>query len=238
VKLAPLVLASALALGLAAVPPCAAQTADDHRVEVTLVVGASLLRAEDAGRSFASDEILPFASALPAGTIRALLPTSLRQRTRIGSSMLEGFQVSRRLGSRAWIETGLLVAPMHTRRREISFSCPAQVCALAGVPDLGRALSTEDRITAYHYGLGFAYELARGEVRPFLSVGLGAVTYDIPKDAQTDLAFEVGAGVRLGFSERVGARLEVADRIVPHHFLSADTEHDVHVRAGVVFRLP
>jgi hypothetical protein len=152
--------------------------------------------------------------------------------------MLEGFQVSRRLGSRAWIETGLLIAPMHSWRREVSFSCPAQICALAGLPTLGDGLSTEDRITAYHYGLGFAYELARGEVRPFLSVGLGAVTYDIPNAAQTDLAFDVGAGVRLGFSDRVGARLEVADRIVPDHFLSAGTEHDVHVRAGVVFRLP
>lgn len=227
-----------LAAGLAATSPAVAQTADDHRMEVTLVVGASLLRAEDSGRPFATDEILPFASALPAGALRALLPTSLRERTRIGGSVLQGFQVSRRVGGRAWIETGLLVAPMHTRRREISFTCPAQVCALAGLPGLGDSLATEDRVTAYHYGLGFAYELARGEVRPFLSAGLGAVTYDIPHAAKTDLAFEVGAGARLGFGERVGARLEVVDRIVPDHFLSGDTEHDVHVRAGVVFRLP
>ena len=67
---------------------------------------------------------------------------------------------------------------------------------------------------------------------------MGAVTYDIPSDTKTDLAFDVGAGVRLGFSERVGARLEVADRIVLDHFLSRRTEHDVHVRAGIVFRLP
>jgi Outer membrane protein beta-barrel domain len=232
------VLIPLLALMPALAAGAAAPAADDHRWEVSLVAGASLLSAEDSGRSFASDEILPFASVLPAGTIRALLPTSLRERTRVGGSMLEGFQVSRRVGSRAWIETGLLIAPMHTRRREISFSCPAQVCALAGIPNLGDALSTEDRITAYHYGLGFAYELARGEVRPFLSAGLGAVTYDIPSDTKTDLAFDVGAGVRLGFGEHVGARLEVADRIVLDHFLSGQTEHDVHVRAGVVFRLP
>jgi len=238
VTIAPLGLVAALSAALAAAAPAAAQTHDDHRMEVTLVVGASLLRAEDSGRSFAGDEILPFASVLPAGTIRALLPTSLRERTRIGGSVLEGFQLSRRVGGRAWIETGLLIAPMHTRRREISLTCPAQVCALAGTANLGDALAAEDRVTAYHYGLGFAYELARGEVRPFLSAGLGAVTYDIPHAARTDLAFEVGAGARLGFGERVGARLEVADRIVPDHFLSGDTEHDVHVRAGVVFRLP
>jgi hypothetical protein len=75
-------------------------------------------------------------------------------------------------------------------------------------------------------------------VRPFLSAGIGAVTYDIPDDTNTDLAFDVGAGVRLGLSEHVGARLEVLDRIVIDHFLSGRTEHDVHVRAGVTFRLP
>jgi len=232
-----LALVSALAAGTAA-SSTAAPTADDHRWEVTLEAGASLLSAEDSGQSFTGGDLPLLGSVLPAGAIRALLPSSLRLQTSIGGSMLEGFQLSRRLGSRAWIETGLLIAPMHTRRRALSFSCPADVCALAGLGSLGDALAVEDRVTAYHYGLGFSYELARGEVRPFLSAGVGAVTYDIPSDAKTDLAFDVGAGVRLGFNEHVGARLEVADRIIIDQFLSGQTEHDVHVRAGVVFRLP
>jgi hypothetical protein len=92
-------------------------------------------------------------------------------------------------------------------------------------------------VTAYHYGLGFAYELATGEVRPFVSVGAGAVTYDVPGSGGTSFAFEFGAGARLSFGERIGGRIEVADRVIPDHFLSGVTEHDVQVRAGVVFQL-
>ncbi len=75
-------------------------------------------------------------------------------------------------------------------------------------------------------------------MRPFLSVGAGAVTYDVPREGGTSFAFEVGAGARLSFGERIGGRIEVVDRVVPDHFLSGTTEHDVHVRAGAVFRLP
>ena len=99
-------------------------------------------------------------------------------------------------------------------------------------------MTTEERVVAYHYGLGFAYELARGEVRPYLSAGAGAVTYDLPRGGATSFAFEVGAGARFAISDRLGARLEVVDRIVPDHFLTGDTEHDLQVRAGMSFRLP
>jgi opacity protein-like surface antigen len=238
VILGSLALVCALAAGPAAAAPAATPPADDHRWEVTLDVGASLLSVEDEGRPLVSDDIPALSEVLPVAPVRAVLPGNLRVQTRIGGSMLQGFDASRRVGSRGWIETGLQLAPMHTRRRSVSFVCPAEVCALLGIPNLTEALSNEDRVTAYHYGLGFAYELTRGEVRPFLSAGIGAVTYDIPDDTNTDLAFDVGAGVRLGFSEHVGARLEVLDRIVIDHFLSGQTEHDVHVRAGVTFRLP
>lgn len=227
-----LALASLLAAPAASPPPA------DHRWEVTLDAGASLLSVDDTGESQRDIDLPAFAPGLPTGAVRTLLSGNLRLRTQVGGSMLEGFQVSRRVGSRGWIETGLQIAPMHTRRRSVSFACPAEVCALLGISSLDDALATEDRVVAYHYGLGFAYELARGDVRPFLSAGIGAVTYDIPDETNTDLAFDVGAGVRLGISERVGARLEVIDRIVVDHFLSGGTEHDVHVRAGVTFRLP
>jgi hypothetical protein len=210
----------------------------DHRYEVTLVFGASLLGAEaDSGRAFPIDSVGPLEDLFPVG-LRQLLPSSIRQQDRIGGSFLTGFQVARRLGRRAWLETEFLIAPAHTRRRSLSFRCPAEVCALVGILDLGEGLSVEERVTAYHYGLGFAYELARGDVRPYLSVGAGAVTYDLPREGATSFAFEVGAGARLAISDHLGARVEVADRIVPDHFLTGGTEHDLQVRAGAVFRLP
>ena len=229
------------ALALVLLPAAAAAQgapAPDHRYEVTFLVGASVLETASAGpRPFRVDAVLPFDSFLPPA-IRRVLPTSFEQRSRMGGSMLLGFEASRRLGRRAWVETSFLVAPGHTLREDFSFDCRADVCALAGLGSFRDALGTEDRVVAYHYGVGFAYELTRGEVRPFLSVGVGGVTFDVSGRGETDFAFDVGAGARLGFGERVGARVEVADRIVLDHFLGGGTEHDLQVKAGLTFRLP
>lgn len=232
--------AAAVVLSCAGAATAGAQSSSpDHRYEVALVFGASLLGVQgESDLPLPFDQLQTFEALLPQGTLRRLLPSSIRQRDRIGGSFLQGFQVSRRLGRRAWIETGLLIAPTHTRRRSASFDCRAEVCALAGLSGFRDALVSEERVVAYHYGLGLAYELARGEVRPFLSVGAGAVTYDLPRRGETSFAFEVGLGTRLALSDRLGARIEVADRIVPDHFLSGDTEHDLQVRAAAVFRLP
>jgi hypothetical protein len=229
---------AAAVLAVAATPLAAQPAASDPRYEVTLVFGASLLSAEsESAQPLPFDSLQTFEALLPAGTLRRLLPSTIQTRDRMGASFLQGFQISRRLARRGWVEAEFLIAPAHTRRRTTSFRCPAEVCALAGLSSLGDALASEERVTAYHYGLGLAYELARGEVRPFLSVGAGAVTYDVPREGGTSFAFEVGAGARLSFGERIGGRIEVVDRVVPDHFLSGTTEHDVQVRAGAVFRL-
>ena len=229
---------AAVALAVAATPLAAQPAPSDHRYEVTLVFGASLLSAEnDSAQPLPFDSLQTFEALLPAGTLRRLLPSTIQAHDRMGASFLQGFQISRRLARRGWLEGGFLIAPAHTRRRTTSFRCPAEVCALAGLSSLGDALASEERVTAYHYGLGFAYELARGEVRPFLSVGAGAVTYDVPRGGGTSFAFDVGVGARLSFGERIGGRIEVVDRVVPDHFLSGATKHDVQVRAGAVFRL-
>ena len=234
-----LVLVSGLAASMASLAaPTYAQAPADHRYEVTLVFGASLLSADgDAAQALPFDSLQTFEVLLPAGTLRRLLPSTIETHDHMGASFLQGFQISRRLARRGWIEGEFLIAPAHTRRRTASFRCPAEICALAGLSNLGDALASEERVTAYHYGLGFAYELATGEVRPFLSVGAGAVTYDVPGGGGTSFAFEFGAGARLSFGERIGGRIEVADRVIPDHFLSGATEHDVQVRAGAVFRL-
>jgi len=228
-----------LALAAAAQAQAPAAPATDHRYEVTLVFGASLLSADgDAQQALPFDSLQQFEAFLPAGTLRRLLPSSIETHDHMGASFLQGFQISRRLARRGWLEAEFLIAPAHTRKQSTSFRCPAEICALAGLSSLGDALGVEERVTAYHYGLGFAYELARGEVRPFVSVGAGAVTYDVPRGGGTSFAFEFGAGARLSFSERIGGRIEVVDRVIPDHFLSGTTEHDVQVRAGAVFRLP
>jgi hypothetical protein len=227
----------------ASAPSAAAQAAPptpDHTYEVTLVFGASVLGVEaDSERPLSIDPLQILEEFLPGGQIRRLLPSGLQVHDKLGGSFLQGFQLSRRLGRRAWIETEFLIAPAHTRRRASSFRCPAEVCALLGLAGLGDALATDERVIAYHYGLSFAYELARGEVRPYLSVGPGAVTYDAGHgEGGTSFALEVAAGARLAISDHVGARVEVADRIVFDHFITGGTEHDLQVRAGASLRLP
>jgi hypothetical protein len=149
-----LILGSLAVVCALAAAPAATPPADDHRWEVTLDVGASLLSVEDESQALRDVDFPTSVPGLPGGEIRTLLSGNLRLQTHVGGSMLEGFEVSRRVGSRGWIETGLQLAPMHTRRRSVSFVCPADVCALLGIPGLTDPLSTEDRVVAYHYGLG------------------------------------------------------------------------------------
>jgi opacity protein-like surface antigen len=238
VKATPALLALACALQAAAAVAAAAPPSDDPRYEVTLVFGASVLGVETSVQGFPIEVPGAVLELLPAGTLRELLPDGIRQQERLGGSFLQGFQVARRVGRRGWLETEFLIAPAHTLRRSASFRCPAQICALAGLTDIAGGLSFDERVTAYHYGLGFGYELARGDVRPFLSAGIGAVTFDLADGGGTSLALEVGAGARFKISDHIGARLEVVDRIVPDHFLTGNTEHDLQIRAGAAFRLP
>jgi hypothetical protein len=224
-------------LALAAAVPASAK--DDARTEISILGGVSLLDAETEDvRTFDLDPFLP--PGIPRGLIR---PVDVRQRRTLGSSILQGFVLSRRVARRALVETEFSLAPSHALRTEGAFRCPAELCRLLGIagdefPIDGRAGTPEDNVVAYHYGFGLAYELTGGEARPFLSAGLGAVTYDLPGGNETSLAVSVGAGVRLHFGEHLGARVEAVDRILPDHFLSGETEHDVHVRLGLLIRLP
>jgi hypothetical protein len=217
----------------------AAARAEDSRTEIAILGGASLLAAET--EDVQTLDLDPF---LPIGFPRNLIPpVTVRQRRTLGSSILQGFVISRRVARRALVEAELSLAPNHALRTEGAFRCPAEVCRLLGIageefPLDGRSGLPEDGVVAYHYGLGLAYELAGGEARPFLSAGLGAVTYDLPRGNDTSLVVSVGAGVRLHFGEHLGARVDVVDRILPDHFLSGRTEHDVHLRLGLLVRIP
>jgi len=217
----------------------AAPPAADHRWEVTLAFGASFLGVDaESELPFPIDVPGAIQELLPGGGLRSLFPDGIRQQESLGGSFLQGFQVARRVGGRGWLEGEFLIAPAHALRRTTSLQCAAEICALAGLSGLGDALSFEQRVVAYHYGLGFAYELARGDVRPFLSACPGGVTYDRTDGGSTSLALEVAAGARFAVSDLLGARVEVVDRILIDQFVSGSTEHDLQVRAGLAFRLP
>ena len=135
-----------------------------------------------------------------------------------------------------WRSFSFLVSPSHRLRREVFYECvPAQPCPLSGA---GAPQTQDDRnVAAYRYDLNLGYDLARGPVRPFLSVGAGAVSYDAGGTVDTRFAFNFAGGAKLYFGT-LGLRVEAGDHIVLDHFLTGQAEHDLQVRGGLVFRLP
>jgi len=90
-------------------------------------------------------------------------------------------------------------------------------------------------VTAWHYGAGLTYDLLGKDVRPFVALGAGGVSYDGARGASTDFALRFGAGVKVYFG-RLGARVDAMDYVVFDNFLTGKTEHDVHVTGGAFVR--
>jgi hypothetical protein len=90
-------------------------------------------------------------------------------------------------------------------------------------------------VTAWHYGAGVTYDILGGDVRPFVIVGAGGVTYDGAQNAKTDFVLRFGAGLKAYFG-RVGARVDAVDYLVFDNFLTGQDEHDVHITGGAFVR--
>ncbi|HXY39766.1 MAG TPA: hypothetical protein VEQ10_08855 [Vicinamibacteria bacterium] len=86
-------------------------------------------------------------------------------------------------------------------------------------------------VTAWHYGAGLTYDILGRDVRPFLLLGAGGVSYDGEAGAKTDFVLRFGAGVKLYFG-RLGVRVDATDYLVFNNFLTGHDEHDVHVTGG------
>jgi len=216
--------------------PCLASTAAaEGKTEVSLLAGVSLLDVTHETRlGTRQPQVFPVG---PNGPIPAV---EIRVRQRLGGSFVQALRVARFLGSRAAIEAGLAIAPGHDLQRDEFVSCdpPGPLCPRSPAGPALPDRRTTARVTAYHYDVGATYELLGGGVRPFLGVSLGGVSNDAPEGTATDFALGLSAGARLSFAGRVGMRLEVQDRLIPDHFISGRLEHDLHVRAGLAFRLP
>lgn len=221
------VLIGALALLTAVPPACAESERGSNEVEVFM--GASLLDLHSQKNTFPSPLLGWAQSASSALPIPFPFPT----REELGGSFVQGFRIAHRLRDRASLGVAFSIAPTHQLTVQTAFGCaPGRFCIASPsivIPDF----RDERKIVAYHYGLDLAYELTRGDVRPFLSLGGGGISYDVPGAAQTDFALTVGGGVTLRLGD-ADARVELVDHVTPDQFLTRDTEHDVHVRAGIV----
>ena len=64
---------------------------------------------------------------------------------------------------------------------------------------------------------------------PSIIAGIGGVTFTRTNRRDSTLAFRVGAGLSASF-HNLSAGIEALDVIVSDHFVTAEAEHDVHVR--------
>jgi len=217
-----------LTIVLVAVSPPARGEAG--KVEIGLFGGASLL------------DVRIETSALGQFDPSLDLPSGFDFRTTstLGKSFLLGFRAGYGISERLQVEVSFAVAPSATQRTEFAFFCNIRPCPFI-LPDRATPAGlvrrpTEDKVAAYHYDAGLLVSLGGSFAQPFVTAGLGGVTYDAPDGGRTNFAFNFGAGVRIGPGS-VGARIEAADHVVVDHYLSHRAEHDVQLRAGVTVRL-
>jgi hypothetical protein len=90
-------------------------------------------------------------------------------------------------------------------------------------------------VTAWHYGAGLTYDVLGGDVRPFVTLGAGGVSYDGTPGTRTDFVLRFGAGLKVYFG-RLGARVDAVDHLVFNNFLTGRDEHDVHITGGAFVR--
>jgi hypothetical protein len=228
------------------------KTPDEDKNEIVVFGGISLLDASRSGQNevFPLDRITTIGGQFGFGRNRPLpippLPTvSFSTESEIGASALFGARYTRQIKDRLGLEADLTVAPGHDIETRGS-GCIGDLCigqdggrdfdGRGGRGFFGRGVPFGDRdVTAWHYGAGLAYELTRGDVRPFLILGAGAVTWDGAREAETDFVFRFGAGLKILFG-RVGARVDVVDHLIVDQFLTNETEHDVHATAGLLVK--
>jgi hypothetical protein len=236
-----------IALGAAVGPARADEPAAKAKNELEVFGGVSLL---DASRSTERTASLPGFGGFfpPVFPNRPNLPTlpplsfQIQTGTSIGNSALIGFRYSRSIKSRLWAEADLQVAPSHDLEASGGV-CFEGRCLGTGdiargggrrVPDLSDLdldLGRSRPVAAWHYGAGLAYELTGGDVRPFLKLGAGAVSWSGAGEASTDFVLRFGAGLKVTFG-RVGFRVEGVDYFVPDLSVNGKSEHDIHVTGG------
>ncbi|HEY7697421.1 MAG TPA: hypothetical protein VIE88_03355 [Vicinamibacteria bacterium] len=211
----------------------------ETRNEIAVFGGVSILDASGSTEWVFGRGSFPGLFPMFPGFPATIPDVTVRGETSLGSSALFGARYSRHLKDRLAVEADLAIAPTHDLDLGGEICLEGFGCFGEGLEDarrrggelaerFGRSLGRRG-ITAWHYGGGLAYELADGDVRPFVLVGAGGVTWDGASD--TDFVFRFGAGLKALFGN-VGFRVDVTDHLVVDHFLTGKNEHDLHATAG------
>lgn len=164
----------------------------------------------------------------------------VRTSTSLGNSVVFGARYSRYIKDRLAVEADVSVGPGHDLEPggELCFEgrCfgGGDLDRLpVGPPegDLGRGRGQS--VTAWQYGGGLAYDITGGDVRPVIVFGAGGATWSGTGRTETDFELRFGAGLKILFG-RVGARVDVIDHLVLDHFITGQSEHNLHVTGGLL----
>ena len=243
-----------LALGAGAPTARADEPAAESKNEIVVFGGVSLLDATNSTeRTVSLSDLGGLAPQIfpdrPRGGFPPIsfppLSFQVRTGTSLGSSALVGFRYSRAIKKRLWAEADFEVGPSHDLETTGGVCLEGAQCLGAGdfesaggrraFPELGFDPARSRPVTAWHYGLGLAYELTGGDVRPLLILGAGGVSWSGSRQTSTDFVLRFGAGLKVTFG-RVGFRLEGVDYFIPDLFLNGKSEHDIHVTGGLLVR--
>ncbi len=153
--------------------------------------------------------------------------------TEAGNSPVFGFKVAYFLNNRAGIEGGFSIAPNHTVTTSNVFECPpGMICPLALFP----FFLSEHNMVTYQYDANFVYNILTGDVQPYITIGVGGISSDLETDVRSDFVLNYGGGAKFWFN-KFGLRFELNDHVIPNYFLTEETEHNIQVQYGFLFKL-
>lgn len=195
----------------------------EHKTEISIFSGWSF-----PGIDNTSNRCFP---CFPSPIVPAF---SVGRSQTLDSSVLVGFGVSRYLNNNIAIEGRFSVAPNHQLTETSFIDCPAgEICPLVLFPDF----NLQSNVVAYHYDANFVYHFASGQVRPYVTAGIGGVSFDALSSTRTNVAWTFGAGSKFMLGKGMGLKFEFNDHLIPNHFVTDKTENDLQVQYGFIFGL-
>jgi Outer membrane protein beta-barrel domain len=161
------------------------------------------------------------------------------QENSIKGSFVVGFKAGYYLNPAMEVEGSFVIAPDHELTQTNTFFCPPGViCPLINqTPLFIPFFLRQSNVVTYQYDGNFVYNFAKNDLRPFVTFGIGGMTSVLSPGSRTDFAINFGGGAKFYFN-KIGIRAEINDHVVPDYFLTGNTEHDLQVQYGFIFRLP
>ena len=226
---------SAWTLALTVAVVNAAETRAEERFEVSFFGGHSFLDVSDE-----SEPVFP--------TISVGLPVELSRRPTFRTSFTQGFEVGARFGyrfhDRVSIEAQYRYSPNNIYRLEFDFDCCFPIQDFLGrfgdirLPPqrFGIPIELERRSDAHALDVNLLYYLTGGQVRPFVTGGLGTEILGLEDDKRSHFAWNVGGGLLWELREELGVRLDVRERFITDFVFTSETEANPAIQYSLVIR--